>query len=177
MLNIHEIAPHVNIDKKCFEKIQFLLVDIRFYTAIFDAVQNLHGRPVLHHRAVFVFISKFHNCYLTVIVHVAIAPDFMRNVITAFPFRFAVTFPFEFTVTIFLSEDFQLETLSPYVLDFILMVAAFFFLMVRAFLFKDTFAFNLGVFTVTFFPQSRHFPVFFPVERAVAFFNTFHFLQ
>ena len=39
MLNIHEIAPHVNIDKKCFEKIQFLLVDIRFYTAIFDAVQ------------------------------------------------------------------------------------------------------------------------------------------
>ena len=26
MLNIHEIAPHVNIDKKCFEKIQFLLV-------------------------------------------------------------------------------------------------------------------------------------------------------
>lgn len=47
MLNIHEIAPHVNIDKKCFEKIQFLLVDIRFYTAIFDAVQNLHDRLVL----------------------------------------------------------------------------------------------------------------------------------
>ena len=59
MLNIHEIAPHVNIDKKCFEKKQFLLVDIRFYTAIFDAVQNLHGRPVLHRRAVFVFISSW----------------------------------------------------------------------------------------------------------------------
>lgn len=58
MLNIHEIAPHVNIDKKCFEKIQFLLVDIRFYTAIFGAVQNLHGRQVLRHRAVIVFHFK-----------------------------------------------------------------------------------------------------------------------
>lgn len=47
MLNIHEIAPHVNIDKKCFEKIQFLLVDIRFYTVFIISASAEESSSIL----------------------------------------------------------------------------------------------------------------------------------